>query len=70
MSTNRAQSVLAPPQIVAVENGQSGEIRPRVKADPNTKSFVGRIKPMDGEYGPTISFANSRAILFKGFALA
>lgn len=67
VSTNRAQRVLNPPQVLAVENAQKGELRARVKADPNSKSFVGRIKEANGtEYGPTISFKNSRSILFKG----
>ncbi len=52
VSVNRAQRILHPPQILAVENGQSGELKPRVKADANTKSFVGRIKPLDGDFGP------------------
>ena len=60
VSTNRAQRVLNAPVVLAVENGQSGELRPRVKANHDTKSFVGRIKPLDGEYGPTISFQLAR----------
>ena len=37
------------------------------KADPNSKSFVGRIKELGGsEFGPSISFKNSRSILFNG----
>jgi hypothetical protein len=66
VSTNRAQAVLNAPQILGVGNGQSGELKPRIKADKNTRSFVGRIKPIDGEYGATISFASSRKILFEG----
>jgi len=59
--------VLPAPQIIAVENGQSGELRARVKADPNSKSFLGRIKESTGsEFGPSISFKNSRSIIFKG----
>lgn len=65
-STNRAQRVLNPPQILAVENRQSGQLKPRVSADSSTRSFVGRIKPIDGEYGPALSFASSRKILFEG----
>lgn len=67
VSTNRAQTVLSAPQVLAVEYGQKGELKPRVKADLNAKSFVGRIKEVGGsEYGPSISFPNSRAILFRG----
>lgn len=66
VSTNRAQTVLPAPQILGVENGQSGELRARVKADPTAKSFQGRIKPLGGDFGPTLSFTNSRSILFKG----
>jgi len=66
VSTNRAQRMLNAPQILAVENGQSGELRPRVKVDPTTKSLVGRIKPIDGEFGPTVSFASTRKVIFDG----
>ena len=67
VSTNRAQRVLNPPQIVAVESRQSGELRARIRADRNSKSYVGRIKQANGgEFGPTISFASSRDIIFKG----
>lgn len=67
VSTNRAQIVLDPPQIIAVDHGQSGELKVRVMADTNARSFVGRIKKAtDGDFGPTVSFASSRAILFQG----
>ena len=50
-----------------IENGQSGELKARIKADANSKSFQGRIKAAsESEFGPTISFKNSRSILFKG----
>ena len=59
--------MLNPPQILAVENGQSGELKARVRADANSKSFQGRIKTATGgDFGPVISFKNSRSILFKG----
>jgi hypothetical protein len=67
VSTNRAQRMLNAPQIIAVEPVQSGQLRARIKADPHSKSFVGRIKEAGGtEFGPSISFKNSRSILFKG----
>ena len=67
VSTNRAQSELTAPEITNVDYGQTGELRPRVKAQPNVKSYVGRIKEASGsEFGPNISFASSRAILFGG----
>ena len=66
VSTNRAQRMLNPPQVIAVEAVQSGELRARIKADPNSKSFVGRIKATGSEFGPSISFKNSRSIIFKG----
>ena len=68
VSTNRAQRILNPPQIVAVEFPQDGQLKARIVPDANTKSFVGRIKPVDGEYGPTITFASSRKILFDGLS--
>lgn len=67
VSTNRAQRVLNPPHVLAVENLQSGELKARISADPNAKVFLGRIKEVNGsEYGPSITFQNSRSILFKG----
>ena len=65
VSTNRAQKVLNAPQIIAVENGQTGQLKPRVKGRSGAKSFLGRIKEADGgEYGPVLSFKNSKSILF------
>jgi hypothetical protein len=66
VSTNRAQTVLGAPEIVAADYVQAGEIKLRVKGDANRKAIQGRIKTLGGEWGPTISFKNSRAILFEG----
>lgn len=67
VSSNRAQLPLATPLIVNVEYGDNGQLRPRVKAQANVRSYVGRIKEASGgEFGPNISFASSRAILFAG----
>ncbi len=66
VSTNRAQTVLNPPEILAVDYGQAGQLKPRVKGGPNRKAIQGRIKPLGGEFGPVISFKNSREILFGG----
>jgi len=67
VSTNRAQRMLDAPQILAVETPQSGKLQARIRADRNARSFVGRIKQANGsEYGPTISFASSRKIVFDG----
>jgi hypothetical protein len=39
----------------------------RISPDSNSKSFLGRIKPVDAsEFGPSISFASSRKIVFDG----
>jgi hypothetical protein len=65
-STNRAQSPLQQVEVVALENSASGELKARVRVQPNTKVYEGRIRAVGGEFGPTITFANSRAILFKG----
>ncbi len=37
-----------------------------MKTDKNTKSLVGRIKPVGGEFGPAISFASTRELIFGG----
>ncbi len=66
VSTNRTQTVLMAPEVVGVEYGQAGEIKMRVKGDPNRKAIQGRIKPLGGEYGPVISFQSARRILFAG----
>ena len=66
VSTNRAQVVLDAPQIIDASYGQTGEIKLRVTGDPNRKAIQGRIKAANGDFGPVITFKNSRNILFKG----
>jgi hypothetical protein len=66
VSTNRAQSVLNPPEVTRAEYGQAGEIKLRVKGDPNRKAVLGRCKTMDGDWGPVLTFKSSRSILFHG----
>ncbi len=65
-STNRAQAPLGQVQVVAVENAQTGELKVRIQPVANARSFLGRIKAAGSEFGPSVSFASSRAILFKG----
>lgn len=65
VSGNRAQVVLEAPIIVAAAYGQAGEIKLRVKGDRNRKAIQGRIKAVGGEYGPVITFQNSRKIIFE-----
>jgi hypothetical protein len=67
VGTNRAQSILTAPQVLSADPAQSGEIKVRIAADSNVKSYLGRIKKAtDGDFGPTLSFQNSRKILFQG----
>ncbi len=66
VSTNRAQSVLNPPEVIGVDYGQAGVVKLRVKGDPNRKAVQGRCKTMDGDWGPVLTFKNSRSILFDG----
>jgi len=68
VNTNRAPAVLAAPVVTAAEYGQAGEIKLRLKGDPNRKAVLGRYKPVGGEFGPVVTFGNSRQILFKGLA--
>lgn len=68
VSTNRAQALLNPPEIIRVEYGQKGQIKLGVKGDPNRRAIQGRIKPLGGEFGLPISFINSRNILFGSLA--
>ncbi len=67
VSTNRAQTTLAAPVILRVENAGSGALKVRVEPDSTVKSFMGRVKQASGsEFGPNISFKNSKSILFNG----
>ncbi len=67
-STNRAPNVLDKVQIIGVDNPQAGEFEVRIDPIANAKGFDGRIKSGTGEYGPTISFQNSKSILFEGLS--
>jgi len=68
VSTNRTPEVLGAPVVTGAEYGQAGEIKLRIKGDPNRKAIQGRIKASGGEFGPVVTFQNSRQILFKGLA--
>lgn len=66
VSSNRAQAPLQQVEIVSITVPKSGTFKVRVKSQPNVRSFLGRIKAAGSEYGPSISFASSRKILFDG----
>ena len=68
VSTNRTPTVLGAPVVTGAEYGQTGEIKLRVKGDPNRRAIQGRIKAVGGEFGPVVTFRNSRQILFEGLA--
>ncbi|MDQ6625596.1 MAG: hypothetical protein M3Y69_05570, partial [Verrucomicrobiota bacterium] len=62
-----AQAILNAPDVMAVDSPQTGALKVRIKPDYNSKSYVGRIKTAAGsEFGPSISFASSRKIVFNG----
>jgi hypothetical protein len=65
-SNNRAQNPLQQVEVLSVETAQSGELKARVKRQQNARAFEGRIKAAGGEFGPSISFASAKAILFTG----
>jgi hypothetical protein len=65
VNTNRAQTVLAAPMVVASEHGQAGELRLRVRGDANRRALLGRIKAKGGEFGPVVTFRGPREILFR-----
>ncbi len=68
VSTNRTQQVLEAPVIVSAHQGpQTGEIKLRVKGDSNRKAIQGRAKALGGEFGPVVTFKNTREIVFDGF---
>lgn len=58
--------MLNAPEIISADYAQAGEVKLRVKGDPNRKAIIGRVKQMDGDWGPVVTFKNSRAILFDG----
>ncbi len=66
VSLNRSRSVLEPPQVVGSTSPQTGQIKLLVKGDRNRRALQGRVKPLDGEFGPVITFKTSRDILFAG----
>ena len=52
---------------MAVDYGQTGVLKLRIKGDPHRKGIQGRIKDVKGtEFGPAITFRNSKSILFNG----
>jgi hypothetical protein len=51
-------------EIISISNAESGKLKVRPKPQRNVRSFVARIKPAGSEYGPSISFASSRDIIF------
>jgi hypothetical protein len=67
VSTNRTPVVLNAPRITGVKHYGTGKLKAGVVAQRGVKSFVGRIKASNGtEFGPNLSFKNSRAIIFDG----
>ena len=67
VSTNRVQTILDPPQIIAVDHVQTGQLKVRVAGDLNRRGIQGRIKDAKGgEFGPVITFRSSKEILFTG----
>lgn len=66
VSSNRARTVLTAPEVVAAGYGQTGEIKLRLKGDPNRRAIQGRVKPVGGEFGPIITFPTAREIFFRG----
>lgn len=65
-STNRAPFPLAPVEVTAVSSPNTGELQAKVKRQPGVRAFEGRIKAAGGEFGPVVSFASSRKIIFDG----
>ncbi len=67
VSANRAQTMLSAPQLLAVDPLQAGQLKVRIRAARNTKSIVGQIKKVnDPAFGPSVTFASSRDIIFRG----
>lgn len=66
VSTNRTQTPLPQLAVASVETAQAGELKVKVQTQANVRAYEGRIKAAGSEFGPSISFASSRAILFKG----
>jgi hypothetical protein len=66
VSTNRTRVALDKVQVLKVAPAMSGQLKVRVKAQSSAKAYEGRIKQVGGEFGPSITFASSRDILFAG----
>lgn len=66
VSTNRTQAQLQQPDVLSVETAKTGELKVRVRRQPHARAYEGRIKAAGSEFGPSISFASSKRLLFNG----
>ncbi len=64
VSDNRVRAVLQAPIIKGSNYPTSTQIKLLLKGDRARKLVQGRIKPVDGTFGPVITFADAREIIF------
>jgi hypothetical protein len=65
-STNRAQVELTQPQSLSLKNGASGQLIGRVVPVKSANMYEGRIKPIDGDWLPSVFTGDSQHIIFDG----
>jgi len=65
-STNRAQVELTKPEGFSLTNGSSGQLVARVAPVKNANMYEGRIKPVDGDWLPSVFTGDSQHIIFNG----
>ena len=65
-STNRAQVELAQPQSLSLKNGAAGQLIGRVDPVKSASMYEGRIKPIDGDWLPSVFTGDSQHIIFNG----
>jgi hypothetical protein len=65
-SRNRAQVELTQPQSLSLKNGASGQLVGRVDPVKSANMYEGRIKPIDGDWLPSVFTGDSQHIIFDG----
>jgi len=65
-STNRAQVELTKPEGLSLKNGATGQLIGRVDPVKSASMYEGRIKPIDGDWLPSVFTGDSQHIIFNG----
>jgi hypothetical protein len=65
-STSRASVPLDKPEGLTLRNGSGGQLIARVDPVKNVNMYEGRIKPIDGDWLPSVFTGDSQHIIFNG----